>query len=113
MALGKPVIAPRTPGNLDFATGGKQLSGRLPPERDHEQRTTSSTRDASETYRTGRCGPSLTWPGGPVDAAPRRDPDLRNRLGDAGRATIREHYSAGPVMAVVADRLSEIAGRRR
>lgn len=109
MSVGKPVIATAYSGNLDFATAANslQVGYRLCEitSADH-----TYNEDASETYPTG-----AVWADPDVGQAARwmkllaADPGLRKRLGEAGRATIRERYSARPVVGVVTDRLSEIA----
>jgi glycosyltransferase involved in cell wall biosynthesis len=107
MALGKPVIATAYSGNVDFATMANscQVSYRL-------REITSDDHVFNEGiaafYQRG-----AIWAEPDIDQAARwmqliaGDPGLRISLGEAARATIREHYSADAAVAAVRDRLLE------
>ena len=111
MALGKPVIATAYSGNVDFATSANsfQVGYSL-------SRITSADHafgeGAADVYR-----PGAVWAEPDVGQAARwmqliyADPDLRQRVGEAGRAMIRECYSAEAAVAVVTERLREIRAR--
>ncbi|MFZ0666857.1 MAG: glycosyltransferase family 4 protein [Acidimicrobiales bacterium] len=112
MALGKPVIATAYSGNLDYATSGNscQVSYRITEitSADHV-----FNQEASGVYQVG----SL-WADADVEQAARwmrllaSDPELRTRIGEAGRLTIRGEYSAQAAIETVNRRLDEI-GRDR
>jgi glycosyltransferase involved in cell wall biosynthesis len=105
MALGKPVIATAYSGNTDFATAANscQVGYRL---REITSEDHLYDEGASEVYRTG-----AVWAEPDVAQAARwmrvlaKDPDLRRRIGEAARATIREHYSAARVVEIARNRL--------
>jgi glycosyltransferase involved in cell wall biosynthesis len=111
MALGKPVIATAYSGNLDFATSSNSCQVSY-----HLREITSDdhifNEGVSEVYESG-----AIWADPDIDQAARwmqliaGDPALRSRIGEAARATIREHYSARAAVAAVARRLSETKAR--
>ena len=111
MALGKPVVTTAYSGNLDFATATNsfQVGYRL---REITSADHVFNEEASGVYQVG-----AVWADPDVDQAARwmrllaSDPDLRYKTGQAGRATIRNNYSAGAAVKAVTDRLREINAR--
>jgi glycosyltransferase involved in cell wall biosynthesis len=105
MALGKPVIATAYSGNVDFATMANscQVSYRLREITDDDHVFNA---DSSSVYQSG-----AEWAEPDLAQATRWmqllavDPALRIRIGEAGRATIRERYSARAAVAAVRSRL--------
>jgi glycosyltransferase involved in cell wall biosynthesis len=109
MALGKPVIATAYSGNLDFTTTSNscQVGYRMTEisASDHE-----FDEGASAVYLPGEI-----WAEPDLDQASRWmrmlavDPSLRQRIGEAGRATVLENHNADSVVATVRKRLVELA----
>ena len=108
MALAKPVIATAYSGNVDFATSANsfQVGYRL-----------SRIKPADHAFGEGAAAvylPGAAWAEPDIGQAARwmrlvaGDPELRRRVGEAGRATIQERYSARAAIEVVTERLSEI-----
>jgi glycosyltransferase involved in cell wall biosynthesis len=107
MSLGKPVIATAYSGNLDFATTANscQVSYRLREITDDDH---VFNEGSSSVYQ-----PGAEWAEPDITQAARwmqliaADPAFRSRLGEAGRATIGERYSARVAVEAVSKRLRE------
>jgi glycosyltransferase involved in cell wall biosynthesis len=111
MSLGKPVIATAYSGNLDFATptDSCQVGYRL---REITAEDHAYDEGAAAVYL-----PGSVWAEPDIDQAARwmgmlaSDPVLRSRIGEAGRATIRERYGPAAAIEAVERRISDITGR--
>jgi glycosyltransferase involved in cell wall biosynthesis len=113
MSLGKPAVVTAYSGNVDFTTRANSclVGYTLRPidERDHRL-----TPHAHLVYE-----PGLIWAEPRVDQAARwmrylyDHPAERERIGEAGAATIRERFSPRTVAGVVANRLVEIGRAQR
>jgi glycosyltransferase involved in cell wall biosynthesis len=109
MALGKPVIATAYSGNLDFATMANscQVSYRL---REISYEDHVFNEGISQVYQRGAVwadpdiGQAARWM--QLIAASSR---FRTRVGEAGRITVREKYSAQAAVHAVENRLLEIS----
>jgi glycosyltransferase involved in cell wall biosynthesis len=108
MALGKPVVVTAYSGNIDFATAGNscQVGYRI---REITQADHIFGESSAEVYR-----PGSLWADPDIDQAARwmqllaSDPSLRRTIGEAGRDTISNNYSASPVIDAVVTRLVQI-----
>ena len=107
MALGKPAIATAYSGNVDFATMANSfpVGYRLREITDDDHVFNA---ESASIYQRG-----AEWAEPDVVQATRwmqliaTDPALRARIGEAGRATIRERYSARAAVETVTSRLLE------
>jgi len=113
MALGKPVIATAYSGNTDFSTAANScpVSYRL---REITSDDHVYNEGIADVYQEG-----AMWADPDIGQAARwmqlvaADPALRRRIGEAGRATIRNRYSPQSAVDEVVRRLVDIWARIR